>query len=549
MSVGCSTSPIGTTARDDTSATNTRTLAHTPTAAKQVDPATATEAKEAEAKDEAGYPLPAPAREAEASDEAGYPPPAPTQNDVVAGLWAPGEHEAEVLAALPAGAVTDPDDVVYWHANTHDLRGLMAVSYTVEGQPSVAAILVRPPRLLWDLRRDAGLDVEVTEAWPLKVKGAGVKGAGPGIAIGTPDGAQLITLSFEGKPHVVETLPLPASVQPSQVDDTLPTLVSRDLTGDDTPDLALFLPETSMAEPMLVLYERSQDGSARLVESAGRGAMLLDFDGDGVPELITPDGEGMWSRLVWQGDAFERAETLTDVSAPTPTVIVDGDLPQLPGQLTFAVQGEGAVKRWPREGRALRTLWQAGSSNITMRGLDVSEESSHSLLALAESDTGEPGLALLDELRGTAIDLPTHGALRGYTISPDGRYVAYVGLGVGEDGSPLPSSESTLHDPGGTVFVVATTNPAIAMPVGPCAAVEAHEGWTVGCLGTVVASADGSRFAYADGKGLWEVGVDGAPPRMVIEQYYVTHRSSAPPGPTGVPRASRCGSPMGAPCS
>jgi len=451
----------------------------------------------------------------------------------------PGEVEAEIRAALPAGAVVEGERQVSWSLAS-ERHGLYGVRYTLDGRPSVAAVAVRPPRLLWDLRRDGPADLVPTGAWPLHVTSIGLgRQTSPAVAVGTADGPWLLTLSFEGEPDVRERLPLPPAVDPQDLEGQYVPWVERDLTGDGETDLALGLDEKD-GRAATLLYHRLDDGSVRLAEVVEPGAMLLDLDRDGLLEIVVPQGESIWSVRRWMDDGFAQAETLSEPSAPIPQPVADDQLPPLPGALTFHRAGEGAVWRWPSEGGALRALWRAEEGGPGLRGIQVSTDGSRMLYALQAPEPAKPPaavfLALQDVASGRILGSPRRLAsgteqklrygidLRGYALSSDGQRVVYVAFGIGPDGRALPTpppDQRSSAGESGTVFSFDAADPSRLEAVAPCEAHEVQTHLTLDCSGEVALTADGARTAWADARGVWVAELPRGEPRKALDHFFV----------------------------
>lgn len=461
-----------------------------------------------------------------------YPPPRPTKRAAEANdahAWAPGEYEAEIRAALPDGAVFDVERIhrVSWSARPPDEAGPI-ITYTLGSALSVAVIAMRPPRLRWDLLRDGPADLTPHEVWPLTIRRGG-----PAVAVRTADGAYLLRIEIGEAPRVVDRLALPEGTAVRRFETSTPLLSARDLTGDGLDDVVLYLPadmhEPEAWPPVLALYARRTNGAADLVAAPSRGSMLIDIDHDGRLELVEPDGTGEgasgWTVRRWDGAAFAPAERIARDPAPTPVELTDGALPPLPGALTFQRRGEGMIWRWSREGGVLAAAWRAGPGDEGLRGQRLSGDGRYALLAHERSELNSGYVRPVDLVRinvdtGEATALTTHGSLRGFAISDDGRRVVYIGLGVGPDGRPLPPA---TPDPdagageSGTVFMVDADDPSRAVAVGTCAAKAYVESYrTVDCLGDVALTADGTRVAWADGHGVWVANVPGGAPRLTL---------------------------------
>lgn len=418
-----------------------------------------------------------------------------------------------VEALLPSGAVADVSQHVSWYGRNDDASTLYAygVPYTVDGRPSVAAVTQsEPPRLLWDLADHPDLAATATLARPLRMEGAGA-----GLALADDGGARLLILEIGDATRVAEDLALPATLVIDGLEEAT-VLLDQDLTGDGRPDPVL------ESGGILALYERQvDDNSVRLVTSAGPGAMLVDQNRDGLAELIVPEGPGAWSRSVWRDGGFQQVETLRDPDLPAPQSVTERTLPPLPATLTYVLHGKRAVMRWPREGGELRELWRDEARAVALRGLRVSRDSGQALVAIAPGNRPTEARLILLAEGAAARDLPTHGELRGFQLTADGQRVVYIGLGVDAVGAELAPIDDMKATDRGTVFVVDAQRPDQARGIAACEAVIAPAGWVVGCRDGLALSPSGQEVAFADGKGLWTVGLDGGSPRRVIEQYFI----------------------------
>jgi len=435
--------------------------------------------------------------------------------------WGPGELAAELRAALPAGAtfVADLGSSVAWYIDRATLatEGRL-VTYTLEAKLGVALVEVRPPRLRWDLVRDGPPGIVPIEAWPLMITDEA-----PGMALRTADGAQLMLLDVGAEPHVKDALPLPASWSLADVAGRLrPALLPRDITGDAIEDVLLQIPAGDGRAPLLALFARSADGSARIVEELWAAAALVDLDRDARLEIVEPVEPDAWTVRRWSGEAFEPDGTVTHPPAPAASLAADGGLPALPGAIVFQRRGEGAIWRWPSDGGRLRAIWRAEPDGPQLRGQQVAGDGRHVLLALeppGEGPHGDVDLALLDVEADAALTLPTHGELRGFKVADDGRRAVYVGIGVDANGAPLPTGTPHPTAGGGvsgTVFAVDMVDPSFARPLGACTAKPVTAWWTIGCLGDVAITPDGARVAWSDGVGLWVSERPEGDPRLVV---------------------------------
>lgn len=417
-----------------------------------------------------------------------------------------------VEALLPSGAVADVSQHISWYGRDDDASTLYAygVPYTVDGRPSVAAITQSgPPRLLWDLADHPDLAAAADLARPLRMEGVGA-----GLLLADDDGGRLLVLEIGDRTRVAEDLALPATMAIDGLQEAS-VLMDWDLTGDGRPDAVL------ESGAILGLYERQEDGGLRLVASAGPGAMLVDQDGDGRAELVAPDGPGAWVRSVWRAGSFQRVETLRDPDLPAPQPVSGRALPQLPATLTYARHDERAIVRWPREGGSLRELWRDEGNDAALRGLRVSRDSAAALVAVASGDRSTDARLILLAEGAEARELPTHGELRDFQVSADGRQTVYIGLGVDAAGAELGVIDGMKATDRGTVFVVDARQPDQARGIAACEAVVAPSGWVVGCRGGLALSSSGQELSFADGRALWTVGLYGDSPQKVIDQYLI----------------------------
>ncbi len=427
--------------------------------------------------------------------------------------------DTALQSVLPAGARLIGSGLDSDSGSGIEGMDLTFQAYEWDGRPGMAVVNSDPTELRWDLNRDLELDRPPDAVWPLRIRGATMA-----AVIQSKAGDSLLVFHAEDRDLLVMHLRLPdldvdhivEAGRPS-IDGTL--YHEMDFSGDGLEDPIVQLAEGGP----LLLYEAEAGQDPRMAHIATYRSVLLRRGSGSPPMLIEPSGSNSWTRSTWQNGRFEVIDVLDPPLPPEPIAIKDGTLPELPGQLSWISHREQALNRWAREGGSIHTLWQDRSGEIAIRGLKVSQDGSAMLLATTapeamRSDHVELALVRAD---GTETALPTHGSLRGYDLSSDGRRATYVGLGVDGEGKPLAIKDGIPAIERGTIFGIDLDDPEDARPLAPCEAEMVHSWWTVGCLGDVRLDPDGQEAAFADVRGLWLAPWDGSEPRQLIEQFYV----------------------------
>ncbi|MFQ5459396.1 MAG: hypothetical protein ACE5EL_01240 [Anaerolineae bacterium] len=269
--------------------------------------------------------------------------------------------------------------------------------------------------------------------------------------------------------------------------------------------------------------------------------VVVDLDGDGVGEIVSPGDGGGWRVRDWNGSAFVDAASVAD-AAPSPVVVAPGALPPLPADL-FLIRG-GVLMRWRAAGGALEDIAGEGTGRDKAQVISFRLSADGTRVAY---DLFDPGAAPADQRRLMVVDLESGrtwpvaedfvgGAdlpeLGFYAISGDGRQVVFLaedapGPGPGAHG-PYPGRPPGLAAPMprrlaggdaiGTWYLVDLGAPAEARPIGACSLVgEAGTamGVTAGCAG-VLASPDGTRMAWGDGTGLHVMELPAGTTRLLV---------------------------------
>lgn len=427
----------------------------------------------------------------------------------------PYDERAAVRALLPAGAVFDLHDRKHWSGKASDGSrfSAYAVPYRLGDRPSLAAMTQTPPlRLIWDLSAHPELTAEASVVRPIYLHGA----EAVFLVVDQRGGAlQLVELTDEHA-SLKDRILLPSTMALDAIERGA-LQRDHDLTGDGQADLIF------SAAGRMAIYQRQIDAGLTLTQDLPWSSQLVVSDEGMLPELIAPEGPGRWSRSQWQGGDYRKVETLHDPALPTPQAVRDGALPPLPGSLTYVLHAERRVLRWPAAGGGLRELGQAPTKDTGLRGLRVSRGSGAALVAIDEGGPTSPVRLLLIDAAGSPHALPTHGELRDFEISDDGAVAVYVGLGVNQRGAALGAAEAEGFKPTdrGAIFAVEQGRPSAARGLASCDAVQAMADWVVGCFGDLALSRDGRQVAFADGKGLHTVGVDGTGLTTVVEPIFV----------------------------
>ncbi len=213
--------------------------------------------------------------------------------------------------------------------------------------------------------------------------------------------------------------------------------------------------------------------------------------------------------------------------------------PQLPVALYFL--RDGRLWRWPAKGGNLELLpfvetydnEQILDFRLTPDGHQVVYMTSFGRLHVLDRRTGEQvSIPITGETSTLFAEgkplAPGGSSVPGdvFDLTPDGRYVVYLGwgaessdsrLGPGLAAPPLTQGEERAR---GAILAAEVSNPDRQYVLGFCESQELKisdlETIEVGCQGFAL-SPDGHRVVFADGRGVWAAHVPEGPPRLLAE--------------------------------
>lgn len=467
-----------------------------------------------------------------------YPPPEPRLHDAIEGL--PGGAFAEPGAGWSWGAPGEPFRV--------DVVGLRDADGTLD--LGVVTSDAATSRLVWSLRRDGGEALAANQIirQAVIVEAAAAEPAGDGADAVSADTAALATAG-DGRWLVV----LRRSVVAGSGDDrslaeppwtdalavrvlgvlavdgmafvpasTAVDLRLADWTGGGRAGAVLSAPDDRTA----VLYA---DAQVRRAEPAARidwPSQLVDIEGDGRHEIVTPAGD-QWRVEAWDGQAFVAAAPLP-AALPAPAAAADGALPPLPRDLLFFRGHE--IWRWPRAGGALQRVmgdpgagrtdgWQGGPPRLNrFQAAPASGRIAYPLGRFEKAgpepyDVEVTELFVFDPASGAttrvAPDIPDH--LPGddgpdvdvFAITPDGGTVVFVG----------PPRDADRF--AGAIYAAPVADPAAARILADCGPSGVDGAASRRGCGGLLLAPTGDRLAFADAGGLHVVDLAGGPSRTL----------------------------------